>query len=259
MGLELLDPTTIIFLVIAGLFAGWVDAVVGGGGLIQLPAVLMVPGLAPVQALAVNKLGSSFGTAASALTYYRSAPSNLKMVLPAAVVALVASFGGAMTATLIPASAFKPIILCALVAVLAFTVLKPSMGELTHIKHTGRKHLLVGLGIGAVIGFYDGILGPGTGSFLMIALITLQGFNFLMATAQTKIINLATNIGALILFGLLGYQVWGLGLLLGAANLCGGYLGARTAISRGNGFIRIMMIVVVSALILKLSWDMFVA
>lgn len=259
MGLESLDPATIILLVLAGLFAGWVDAVVGGGGLIQLPAVLMVPGLAPVQALAVNKLGSSFGTAASALTYYRSTPSNLKMVLPAAMVALVASFGGAMAATLIPASVFKPIILCALIAVLAFTVLKPSMGELTQIKHTGRKHLLVGLGIGAVIGFYDGILGPGTGSFLMIALITLQGFNFLMATAQTKIINLATNIGALILFGLLGYQVWGLGLLLGSANLCGGYLGARTAITRGNGFIRIMLIVVVSALILKLSWDMLVA
>lgn len=108
-----------------------------------------------------------------------------------------------------------------------------------------------------MIGFYDGLLGPGTGSFLMIALISLLGYNFLLATAQTKIINIATNLGALIFFALAGYQVWPLGLLLGAANLCGGYLGARTAIARGNKFIRMMMIGVVSALILTMVWGLW--
>ncbi|GGH63487.1 TSUP family transporter [Rothia aerolata] len=259
MGIESLDPATIALVLAAGLFAGWVDAVVGGGGLVQLPAVLMIPGLTPVQALAVNKLGSSCGTAASALTYYRRTTSDIRTALPTAAVALCASFCGAIVATLIPASAFKPIILFALIAVLAFTVLKPGAGELTRMKHTGRKHTAIALAIGLVIGFYDGVLGPGTGSFLMISMITLLGYNFLLATAQTKIVNLATNIGALIFFAVSGNVIWAIGLLLGAANLVGGYLGARTAIARGNGFIRIMMICVVSALILKLGFDIFFA
>ena len=160
----------------------------------------MVPGLSPVQALAVNKLGSSFGTAASATTFYRRTSNDLRTSLPTAIIALIASFCGAIVATLIPAAAFKPIIVCALVAVLLFTVFKPNLGELTRLKHSGAQHILIDLAIGAVIGFYDGILGPGTGSFLMISLISLLGYNFLLATAQTKVINLATNIGALIFF-----------------------------------------------------------
>lgn len=255
MAIESLDPGTIIFLILAGLFAGWVDAVVGGGGLIQLPALLMVPGLSPVQALATNKMGSVFGTATSAITYYRRTTTDLKTALPMAGVACLASMGGALVATLIPADLFKPIILCALVAVLLFTILKPSAGQLTNLKFSGRKHLLLCLLIGLVIGFYDGVMGPGTGSFLVIAMITILGFSFLQSSAQTKIVNLATNIGALILFAMAGQLVWQMGLILGAANLLGGYLGARTAISRGSHFVRTMMIVVVCALILKLGWD----
>ena len=257
LGIETLEPGTLVLLVVAGLLAGWVDAVVGGGGLIQLPAVLMVPGLSPVQALAVNKLASSMGTATSALTYYRRTACDVATALPMAGVALAASFCGAIVATLIPASAFRPIILCALVAVLLFTVFKPGAGELTQLKHTGRRHLIIALAVGLIIGFYDGILGPGTGSFLMIAMISLLGFNFLMATAQTKIVNLATNLGALAYFTLSGHMLWAVGLIVGVANLVGGYLGARTAIARGNGFIRGMMIAVVSALILKLGFDIY--
>lgn len=254
---ESMDPMTLILMVCAGFFAGWVDAVVGGGGLVQLPALMLVPGLTPYQALAVNKLGSVFGTAASATTYYRRTSNDLKTSLPTAVVAFFASMGGAIVATHIPTTLFKPIIVCALVGVLLFTVFKPNLGELQQLKHTGARHILTALGIGVVIGFYDGLLGPGTGSFLMIALISLLGYNFLLATAQTKIINLATNLGALIFFALAGYQVWSLGLLLGAANLCGGYFGARTAIARGNKFIRVMMMGVVSALILTMAWELW--
>ena len=255
MGFEILDPGTFILLILAGLCAGWVDAVVGGGGLIQLPAVLMIPGLMPVQALAVNKMGSVFGTSASAITYYRRTATDLRSTLPMAALALLASMGGAIVATFIPSEAFRPIILLALVGVLLFTIFKPDAGQLTAMKHTGKAHLARALAIGAVIGFYDGVMGPGTGSFLVIAMITVLGYSFLQASAQTKVVNLATNVGALILFSLAGHLVWQMGLVLGLANLCGGYLGARTAISRGSGFVRIMMITVVSALILKTAWD----
>ncbi|WP_237206775.1 TSUP family transporter [Rothia nasimurium] len=250
-----LEPTTLVLLLLAALAAGWVDAVVGGGGMIQLPAVLMVPGLSPVQALAVNKLGSVFGTLTSAATYLRRTPVNVRTVLPAASLAFVTSMGGALVATALPEELFKPIIVLALILVLVYTVFKPSLGELTQLKHRGLKHLMVGLGIGATIGFYDGLLGPGTGSFLMMAMVSLMGYSFLQATAQTKIINAATNLGALVLFAVAGQQVWALGLLLGAANMVGGYLGARTALARGSRFIRWMMIVVVSALIIKLGAD----
>lgn len=254
-----LEPTTLLLLLVAALAAGWVDAVVGGGGMIQLPAVLLVPGLTPVQALAVNKLGSVFGTLVSAATYLRRTPVDLRTTLPAASLAFAASMGGAVVATMLPTELFKPIILLALVAVLIYTMFKPALGELTQLKHTGARHLLVGLALGGVIGFYDGVLGPGTGSFLMMGMVALMGYSFVQATAQTKIINAATNLGALVLFALAGQQVWALGLLLGVANMAGGYLGARTALARGSGFVRGLLIVVVAALILRLGWDLLAA
>lgn len=256
LGLEGLDLLTLSLLLLAAFAAGWVDAVVGGGGMIQLPALLMVPGLTPVQALATNKVGSVFGTLTSAATYLRRVPVDRRMVLPTAVLAFGASVIGALLATVLPVGLIKPLIIFALIGVLIYTLLKPKLGELSRPKHTGARLLLTSLGIGAVIGFYDGVLGPGTGSFLMIAMISLLGYSFLQATAHAKIINVATNLGAIVLFSLGGHTVWLLGLALGAANMAGGYLGARTAIARGNGFIRVMMLCVVSALILKLSYDL---
>lgn len=252
-----LKPTTLLLLLLAALAAGWVDAVVGGGGMIQLPALLMVPGLSPVQALAVNKLGSVFGTLASAATYLRRTPVDVRTTLPAAALAFVTSMVGAIVATVLPAELFKPIIVIALLGVLIYTIFKPALGELTQLKHGGLKHLMVGLALGGAIGFYDGVLGPGTGSFLMLGMVSLMGYSFLQATAQTKIVNAATNLGALVLFAVAGEQVWVLGLMLGVANMAGGYLGARTALARGSGFIRWMMVLIVSALILKLSLDIW--
>lgn len=250
-----LEPLTVCLLLVAAFGAGWVDALVGGGGMIQLPAVLLVPGLSPVQALAVNKLGSVFGTLTSAVTYVRRTSIDIRTTLPAACLAFVTSMAGAVLATALPQEFFKPIIVIALCAVLLYTVFKPSLGGVTQLRYRGLKHLMVGLGAGALIGFYDGLLGPGTGSFLMLAMVGLMGYSFLQATAQTKIINAATNLGALVLFAVAGQQVWVLGLMLGAANMAGGYLGARTALARGNSFIRWMMLIVVSALIVKLGLD----
>ncbi|MFJ2661238.1 sulfite exporter TauE/SafE family protein [Arthrobacter koreensis] len=256
-GLEDITLATIALVVVAGLAAGWIDAVVGGGGLLQLPALLLVPGISPVQALATNKMGSVFGTTTSALTYYRRAHPDLKTALPMAGVALAGSFGGAVLAASLPSSVFKPIIVVALVVVAVFTATKPTVGELTKLRHSGNRHYVTAGAIGAVIGFYDGLIGPGTGSFLIIAMVTLLGYNFLAASAKAKIVNMATNIGALAFFLPHGSLLWGLGLVLGLANMTGGYIGARMAVTKGSRFIRIVFLVVVGALIIKLGTDVW--
>ena len=257
-GLEEVTLATIALVVVAGLAAGWVDAVVGGGGLIQLPAMLLVPGISPVQALATNKMGSIFGTTTSAVTYYRRAHPDLKTALPMAGVALAGSFGGAVLAASLPSSVFKPVIVAALIAVAVFTAAKPTVGELTALRHTGRRHYGTAAGIGLAIGFYDGLIGPGTGSFLIIAMVALLGYNFLAASAKAKIVNMATNLGALAFFLPHGSLLWGLGLVLGFANMVGGYIGARMAVTQGSKFIRIVFLVVVAALIVKLGHDVWV-
>lgn len=254
-GLEQADPGVVALLVVVGLAAGFVDAVVGGGGLLQLPAVLLVPGISPVQALATNKMGSVFGTATSAVTYYRRTSPDLRTALPMAAVALAGSFGGAAVAASLPEEVFRPIILAALVAVLLFTVAQPGAGQLTELRHAGARHYGTAMAVGTVIGFYDGVMGPGTGSFLVIALITLLGYSFLAASAKAKIVNLATNVGALVFFFGHGSVLWGLGLVLGLSNMVGGYLGARTAVARGSRFIRAVFLVVVTLLILQLGAD----
>ena len=252
-----LTGTTLALVLLAALGAGWIDAVVGGGGLLQLPALLLVPGLSPVQALGTNKLASIFGTTTSALTYYRRAHPDLRTALPMAALALGSSAAGASVAALLPAGVFKPVIVVALVAIAAFTALRPSLGEVTALRHSGRRHHGVAAAVGAVIGFYDGVLGPGTGSFLVFAMVGLLGYDFLAASAKAKIVNVATNLGALLFFVPHGSVFWGLGLVLGAANMLGGYLGSRTATARGSRFIRVVFLVVVTALIARVGWDVW--
>nr|WP_210737106.1 TSUP family transporter [Cellulomonas hominis] len=240
-------------LVLAGFVAGWVDAVVGGGGLVQLPALLLVPGISPVQALATNKLAGILGTSVSAATYYRRVQPGMATAGPMALAALVGAGGGAALASSLPEEVFVPVILVALVAVAVYTVARPQVGRATALRWRGRTHLLVALGLGAGIGFYDGLLGPGTGSFLVIALVGVLGYAFLEASAQAKIVNAATNLGALIVFTAQGAPLWRLGLVVGAANVLGSYLGARTAVARGSGFVRVVFLVVVSVLIVRLG------
>lgn len=249
---------TIALLVLAAFAAGWIDAVVGGGGLIQLPALLLVPQVAPVQALATNKLASIAGTATSSLTYYRRVKPDLRTALPMAGLALAGSFGGAAVATVLPTEVFKPIIVVALAAVAVFVAVRPKLGAATSLRFTGRRHLVVACALGIVIGFYDGMLGPGTGAFLVIALVSVVGYNFIASSAKAKIVNFATNLGALALFVPTGAVVWGLGLCLAAANVAGSYLGSRTAIAKGTGFVRVVFLVVAGALIVKLGHDVWV-
>lgn len=248
---------TMILLVIAAFAAGWIDAVVGGGGLIQLPALLLVPGITPLQALATNKLGSIAGTATSSLTYYRRVRPDLRTALPIAGIALVGAMGGALLASRLSASVFKPIIVLILIAVAIFTWLRPELGTETRLRHTGARHLMLGVLLGAVIGFYDGIMGPGTGSFLAIALVSVLGYSFLEATAKAKITNFATNVGAMAIFVPQGAVLWGVGLFVAAANMTGAYVGARSAVRGGNRFIRIAFFIVVAVLIAKLGIDVW--
>ena len=252
-----LTTTTVLLVLLAGLAAGFVDAVVGGGGLLQLPALLLVPGISPVEALATNKLGGVFGTTTSAVTFYRRVHPDLRTALPMAGLAFASSFAGASVAALLPASVFKPVIVLALVVIAVWILLKPSLGAETALRHAGRRHHGVAGAVGLVIGFYDGILGPGTGSFLVFAMISFLGYDFLSASAKAKIVNCATNLGALLFFVPHGSVLWGLGLLLAVANALGGYLGARTATARGSRFIRTAFLVVVTALVLRLGWDVW--
>jgi uncharacterized membrane protein YfcA len=253
-GLDL-SVQVIVLLAFAGFAAGWVDAVVGGGGLIQLPALLLIPGISPVQALATNKVGSIMGTSVSAFTYYRRVHPDMRTALPMALAALLAAIGGARAAILLPAEALKPIVVVVLIGVGIYTAVRPKLGEQSALRWEGRKHVGIALLWGTIIGIYDGILGPGTGSFLVIALVGGLGYAFLPATAIAKVVNLATNLGALILFVPTGAVVWGVGLLIGITNIFGAYVGARMAVARGSRFVRIAFLCVVSVLIVRLIWD----
>lgn len=253
LGVPALTPGTMLLLLAAALLAGWVDAIVGGGGLIQLPAVLLVPGLAPVHAIATNKVSSAMGTAAAAATYRRTVGFP-RGVAPAAALALLGAMTGALVATHLPTEVFTPVIIGALVVVLLITVLRPGAfaadRERPSLPH--RSAVLRGCAIGAVVGLYDGVMGPGTGSFLVLGFILIVGLDALRATAMTKAVNLATNVGALVLFAVAGVVQWRLGLAMGCANMLGGWLGARTASRLGPRFVRGVLIVVVLALLAKL-------
>ena len=250
------ELTDVLLLCLAAGFAGWIDAVSGGGGLVQLPALLVVlPGASPVQILATNKLSSLCGTTVAAATFYRKVRPDLRTALPMAGIALVGSALGALCASLIPSEVFRPLVLALLVGVAAYTVFRPGLGDVQSLRWDGRQHYVAaGLG-GLGLGFYDGIFGPGTGTFLVFVLVGLLGYSFLQASAKARIVNIGTNVGALIVFIPQGAPMWALGLAMGSCNIAGGWLGAHTAIRRGSAFVRVVFLAVVAALVLKLGYD----
>jgi uncharacterized membrane protein YfcA len=252
------DPTLTVLalLALAGLAAGFVDAVVGGGGLVQLPALLLgLPGAAPVEILATNKLASICGTSVSSATYYRRVRPDPRTFLPLMALAFTGSALGAVVASHIPASAFDPIVLVVLVVVGAYVLVKPRLGEETALRFAGHRHTVAAMLTGLAIGFYDGALGPGTGSFFVFTLVGLLGYNFLEASAKARLANWATNFAALCVFVPQDVVLWKVGLVMGVCNLLGGYVGARTAVSRGTRFVRVFFIVVVSAFIVRIGGD----
>lgn len=259
-GLEL-PLLTIALLVAASFVAGWVDSIVGGGGLIQLPSLLIgLPADTPVPTIAgTNKLPSSMGTAMAAVTYLRRVRIDWWGLVPLVAGSALGSVLGAQLTHFIDRRAFTPLVLAAIVAVGWYTWRRPTLGLVSNVRHTGRRGYAWLAGIGVAVGLWDGFVGPGTGSFFLILLVAVMGFEFLTATTLAKVANLTTNIAAIIVFGLSGNILWGLGLVMGVANLTGGLLGSRTALRNGNAFVRKVFLVVVVALGLKLTWDLVAA
>lgn len=244
-------------LVLAAFVAGWVDSVVGGGGLIQLPSLVIgLPADTPTPTvLGTNKLSSVAGTLVASITYVRKVRVDLWTVVPL----IAASFGGSalgsVVARFIPKAALTPIVLVALVLVGTYTVVKPRMGMEHAPRHRGPALAALAVAIGLIVGFYDGILGPGTGSFFVIGMVAVLGFGFLEATVHAKLANLTTNIASILVFGLHGELLVAVGLVMACANLTGGAIGSRMALRHGSGFIRRVFLGVLAILIVKLAWD----
>ncbi len=255
------DAVSLLGLVLFAFLAGALDAMVGGGGLIQLPAtVLLLPaGMPAVVALGTSKLASLCGTAVAAVTYYRRMPPDSAVVTPLTAAAFAGSFLGARLATALPPEALEPVILALLPAVAVFTWRRPELGSTTRARLAARTQLVAAALLGAGVGAYDGFFGPGTGTFLILGLITIVGLDFLHASAAAKIANTATNLAALIVFAAAGAVLWPEGAVMAAANVGGSVVGARLALRYGNRFVRGVFLVVVSALIARLAYDVLVA
>ncbi|MEU4548656.1 TSUP family transporter [Nonomuraea dietziae] len=247
----------VVVLLAAAAGAGWIDAVVGGGGLLQLPA-LMVAGVPTIQAIATNKLSSIFGTASAAVTYVRTTKLDPHVAVPAGVLAVLCSGLGASAAAAISSDVLRPLVMVVLLGVAAFVTLRPSFGALPqpHLRTRARVGAAI-LASGVLIAFYDGIMGPGTGTFLIIAFTTILGLDFVHASATSKIINTGTNLGALLVFGYQGHILWALGLGMAVCNIAGAQLGARMALRRGTGFVRVVLLCVVVAMVARLGWQQF--
>ncbi|MFC6012245.1 sulfite exporter TauE/SafE family protein [Nocardia lasii] len=246
-------------LLVAAAAAGWVDAVVGGGGLIILPTLLLVmPGIAPQTALGTNKLAALAGTATAVATFARKVPMQWKVLLPGAVIAAITAACGAAAVSLIDRDLFIPLVMVVLVGVAIFVTARPSVG-LTMATHppTRRKVIWVVALAAGLIGLYDGLLGPGTGTFLIITFATLLGTEFVRAAAMAKVINCGSNVGALLFLGATGHILWGLGAGMAVANVAGALVGSRMALARGAGFVRVVLLVVVVVMVIRLGWQQF--
>ncbi len=251
------ELSDLLLLCLAAFVAGSLDAIVGGGGLVQLPALLLVlPGTPVVSLLGTNKLSSIIGTASAAVTYCRRVRIDRGTAVRMTLAAFVGSAGGAALAEVLDSSVLRPLVLVALIGVFLYTARRPSLGEVEALRLTPRRQSVLAVVGGATIGCYDGLVGPGTGSFLVFLLVGAAGLSFLHASATAKVVNTATNLAALLLFASFGHLLWTLGLLMGAANLLGSQLGARLALRYGSAWVRKVFLVVVSVLIAKLAYDL---
>jgi uncharacterized membrane protein YfcA len=239
------------------LLAGFIDAVVGGGGLIQLPAVLiLMPNVALPTLLGTNKFASFFGTSVAVQRYARHVSIEWHVIAPAAVAAGVFAFLGSRTVTLLNPAVLRPLVLILLIAVAIYVFLVKELGLIHKPRHAPHKARLFAMLIGAAIGFYDGFFGPGTGSFLIFAFVGIFGFDFLAASASAKALNWATNAASLLYFTTHGNVLYGIGLAMAASNVLGATLGTRVAIAKGSKFVRVFFLVIVCGLIAKVAQTM---
>jgi hypothetical protein len=250
----------ILLLLTAAFGAGLIDAMAGGGGLVQLPALFAVyPNTPPATLLGTGKLAGLAGTTSAVLRFVKHVRIDWRLVLPAAVAAFAAALAGAWIATTIAPDRFRALVPVLLTLVLAYTLLHGDFGLEHRPRGRGRRgRALAAVGAG-IIGLYDGFFGPGTGSFLVFLFVRGFGLDFLHASASAKVVNAAANGAAVILFGITGELLWLLGLAMAVCNVTGAQLGSHLAIRRGSGFVRAVFLLVVGSLIAKTAWDALAA
>jgi len=249
----------IIILCIAAFAAGFIDAIVGGGGLVQTPAILITLPQYPVATLlATTKIPSLTGTSIAAFQYAKRIQLKWRMLVIMSTIALIAAFGGSVCVSMVSNRFMKPIIFCILIAVAIYTYSKKDFGNATAKTLDSKKELIYSSLFALVIGFYDGFIGPGAGSFLVLFFIGMLGYDFLKASAHAKFVNLATNTGSILYFSQSGHILYHYAIPMAVFNLIGSFFGARLAILKGNKFIRIFFLLVVIGTIIRFGYDIFI-
>lgn len=253
MNIEILQ---LLILSLASILSGFIDSVVGGGALVQIPALFSVlPKEIPASLFGTNKIASVFGTANAAWRYTVRVKMPWGTTLPAAAAAFACSYLGAMAVAWLPRDMLRPMILVMLIIAAGYTFWRKDFGSIHRPQHEGRKEFFYALALGGAIGFYDGFFGPGTGSFLIFLFIRFFGFDFLHASAASKIVNVATNIAAIGYFVPNGYWIPAAAVVMATSNVLGSFIGTHLALRHGSGFVRKFFLFIVCSLILKFAWD----
>ena len=253
-----METYILLLLCIAAFFAGFVDAIVGGGGLIQAPiALILLPNLAVSSIIGSLKIPAFSGTSFAANQYLKKVDMNWKLLSIMAIIAFASAFLGSNLLTKVRNDFMKPLLLVVLTLIAIYTFTKKDFGIHQAKEHTVKRQLLLAVSMSICLGFYDGFIGPGTGSFLVLAFVTVLGFDFLHASANAKMVNLATNFGSICLFVLKGKIIWAIAIPMAICNAIGGWIGAKLAIKKGNGFIRVFFLVVVIGTLVRFGYDVF--
>ena len=253
-----METYIIILLCIASFFAGFVDAIVGGGGLIQTPvALILLPNLAVSSIIGSLKIPAFSGTSFAAKQYLEKVDMNWKLLFIMAIVAFASAFLGSNLLTIVHNDFMKPFLLVVLTLIAIYSFTKKDFGIHQAKEHTVKRQILLAVSMSILLGFYDGFIGPGTGSFLVLGFVTVLGFDFLHASANAKMVNLATNFGSICLFILKGKIIWAIAIPMAVCNAIGGWTGAKLAIKKGNGFIRIFFLIVVVGTLIRFGYDVF--
>lgn len=254
-----METYIIIILCIASFVAGFVDAIVGGGGLIQTPvALIILPNLSVASIIGTLKIPGFSGTAVATIQYLKKVKVDWKLFGVMAMVSFVFAFIGSGLLTVVKNDFMKPVLFIILVLLLIYTYLKKDFGQFQISNLSTKRKYTYAVLISIFIGFYDGFIGPGTGSLLIMAFIAILGLDFLQASANAKLVNLATNIGSITLFIIKGKIVWAIAIPMAICNASGAFIGARLAISKGNGFIRVFFLVIVTLTLLRFGYDIFI-
>lgn len=253
-----MESYVLIVLCVAAFGAGFVDAIVGGGGLIQTPiGLIMLPNLPVASVIGTLKIPSFSGTFFAAIQYLKTIKMDWKLLSIMMILAVISAFIGSTVLTYVSNDFMKPLLLVVLSLLVIYTYVKKNFGLHVDKSHSVRQQIFYGVAISFFIGFYDGFIGPGTGSFLVLAFITVLGYDFLQASANAKMVNLATNFGSICLFIIKGKIVWMIAIPMAICNAIGGFIGARLAINKGNTFIRIFFLIVVIGTLVRFAYDVF--